>query len=44
MTKKILVVDDEPAQLKLAEQVLKSNGYQVILANSGQESLRMIVD
>ena len=44
MTKKILVVDDEPAQLRLAEQVLKSNGYQVILANSGQESLRMIVD
>ncbi|MBA7682123.1 Transcriptional regulatory protein WalR [subsurface metagenome] len=44
MTKKILVVDDEPAQLRLAEQVLKSNGYQVILANSGQESLRIIVD
>ena len=44
MTKKILVVDDEPAQLRLAEQVLKSNGYQVLLANSGQESLRMIVD
>jgi len=44
MTKKILVVDDEPAQLRLSEQVLKSNGYQVILANSGQESLRMVVD
>ena len=44
MTKKILIVDDEPAQLRLAEQVLKSNGYQVLLANSGQESLRMIVD
>ena len=44
MTKKILVVDDEPTQLRLAEQVLKSDGYQVILANSGQESLRMIVD
>ena len=44
MTKKILVVDDEPAQLRLAEQVLKSNGFQVILANSGQESLRIIVD
>jgi len=44
MTKKILVVDDEPAQLRLAEQVLKNNGYQVIPASSGQESLRMIVD
>ncbi|HEY98595.1 MAG TPA: response regulator transcription factor [Dehalococcoidia bacterium] len=44
MTKKILVVDDEPAQLRLAEQVLKSNGYQVIVASSGQVSLRMIVD
>lgn len=44
MTKKILVVDDEPAQLRLAEQVLQSNGYQVLLANTGQESLRMVVD
>jgi CheY-like chemotaxis protein len=32
MAKKILVVDDEPAQLRLVEQVLKSNGYQVVLA------------
>jgi two-component system KDP operon response regulator KdpE len=44
MTKKILVVDDEPAQLRLAEQVLKNNGYQVILANSGQESLRLVFE
>lgn len=44
MAKKILVVDDEPAQLRLAEQVLKSNGYQVIPAKSGQESLRIVVD
>jgi two-component system KDP operon response regulator KdpE len=44
MIKKILVVDDEPAQLRLAEQVLKGNGYQVIPASSGQESLRLVFE
>ena len=35
MLKKILVVDDEPAQLRLVEQVLSANGYGVIKAGSG---------
>ncbi|MFH1647073.1 MAG: response regulator transcription factor [Chloroflexota bacterium] len=40
MAKKILVVDDEPAQLRLVDQVLTSNGYAVIKASSGQEAIR----
>ena len=40
MAKKILVVDDEPAQLRLVDQVLNSNGYAVIKASSGQEAIR----
>ena len=44
MTKKILVVDDEPAQLRLAEQVLSNNDYEVLTANSGQEALRVVFE
>jgi two-component system KDP operon response regulator KdpE len=44
MVKKILVVDDEPAQLRLASQVLSSNDYEVLQANSGQEALRIIFE
>jgi two-component system KDP operon response regulator KdpE len=44
MAKKILVVDDEPAQLRLASQVLSSNDYEVLQANSGQEALRIIFE
>jgi two-component system KDP operon response regulator KdpE len=42
MSKKILVVDDEPAQLRLTEQVLSSKGYEVLKASSGQEALRLV--
>lgn len=41
MTKKVLVVDDEPAQLRLVEQVLTGNGYGVIKANNGHEAIRI---
>lgn len=44
MTKKILVVDDEPAQMRLVDQVLTSNGYEVIKAGSGQEAIRIIYE
>ncbi len=44
MTKKILVVDDEPAQMRLVDQVLTSNGYEVIKAGSGQEAVRVIYE
>jgi two-component system KDP operon response regulator KdpE len=44
MAKKILVVDDEPAQLRLVDQVLTQHGYEVLKASSGQEALRMIFE
>ena len=44
MNKKILIVDDEPAQLRLVDQVLGNNGYQILQAGSGQESLRIIFE
>ncbi len=40
MAKKILVVDDEAAQLRLTEQVLVGKGYEVIKAGSAQEAIR----
>ena len=42
--KKILVVDDEPAQVRLVDQVLTHHGYEVLKAHSGQESLRLIFE
>ena len=44
VAKKILVVDDEPAQLRLAEQVLTNNRYEVLKASSGPEALRIIFE
>jgi two-component system KDP operon response regulator KdpE len=44
MAKKILVVDDEPAQLRLVNQVLSNNGYKVLQASNGQESLRIVFE
>ena len=42
--KKILVVDDEPAQVRLVDQVLANQGYEVLKASSGQEALRIIFE
>ena len=39
---KILIVDDEPDILELIEYNLKKEGYQVFLANNGQEVLEML--
>jgi len=44
MTSKILVVDDEPSQLRLAEQVLAGKGYEVYKAGSGQEAVRILYE
>jgi two-component system KDP operon response regulator KdpE len=44
VAKKILVVDDEVAQLRLAGQVLTSNGYEVLKASSGQEAVRIVYE
>jgi two-component system KDP operon response regulator KdpE len=42
MSKKVLVVDDDPAFVRLVEQALTHNGYDVLKAGSGQEGLRLL--
>jgi DNA-binding response OmpR family regulator len=44
MTRKILLVDDEPAQLRIEEQVLIGRGYEVMKAGSGQEAVRVFFE
>jgi two-component system KDP operon response regulator KdpE len=44
VTKKILVVDDEVAQIRLVTQVLSGNGYEVLKASSGQEAIRIVYE
>jgi two-component system KDP operon response regulator KdpE len=43
-SKKILIVDDEPAQLRLVEQILTGNGYGIIKASSGEEGIRLLYE
>ena len=42
--KKILVVDDEPALVRLIDQILSQEGYKVFKASNGQEALRLFFD
>lgn len=42
--KTVLVVDDEIALVKALETVLKSEGYNVITANDGEEGFKMCHD
>jgi two-component system KDP operon response regulator KdpE len=42
MAKNILIVDDEPAQVRAFSQVLFSSGYNTLKAYSGREALRII--
>lgn len=42
MTKKILVVDDEPDVLEVLRVRLKSSGYEVQTAVDGEEALEML--
>jgi DNA-binding NtrC family response regulator len=41
MTYKIMVVDDEPANLRLLDRLFR-NDYEVVVANSGAEALRLL--
>lgn len=38
--KKVLFIDDEPAITEMANQIMKTNGYQAVLFNDGNEALR----
>ncbi len=42
MVQKILVIDDDPALLRLVDQVLTPKGYEVLKAANGQEALRLL--
>ncbi len=42
MTKKILIVDDDPSMVGLISQVLSSKGYEVLESNNGQDALRLL--
>jgi DNA-binding response OmpR family regulator len=44
VTRKILAVDDEPAQLRLIDRILTASGYQVVKAGSGQEAVRLVYE
>ena len=39
MSKKILVVDDEPSMIKAVRYILEDNGYAVIGASTGEECI-----
>jgi len=43
MSKKILLVDDEPALVMLTKARLQANGYEVAEASSGMECLEKVV-
>jgi two-component system alkaline phosphatase synthesis response regulator PhoP len=40
MDKKILVVEDDPATLRLVDYTLRHKGYQVVTASNGLEGMR----
>ncbi len=42
MAKKIMVVDDDPLLLRMADRVLAAKGYQVLKASNGREALRLL--
>jgi DNA-binding response OmpR family regulator len=41
---KILVIDDDPAMLKLVQLIAAENGYEVAIADSGAAGLRLAMD
>ncbi|MFH0882002.1 MAG: response regulator [bacterium] len=42
VSRRVLVVDDDPMIRELLSQALSSNGYEVVQAESGEEALRII--
>ena len=44
MTHTILIVDDDPAQRRILEEVVKRDGYRAITAQSGQEALDKVMN
>jgi len=44
MGKKVLIIDDDEALVRLIDQVLTQKGYEVLKASNGQEALRLLFD
>ena len=44
MDNKILVIEDDPATLRLMDYSLRHEGYQVLTASNGLEGLRKVQD
>ena len=44
MTKKILIIEDDPATQRLVEYSLKQEGYNVITASNGLEGMRKVLN
>ena len=44
MSKKVLVAEDEGLLRRLIQRVLVKNGYTVVLAQDGQQALRLLKD
>jgi DNA-binding response OmpR family regulator len=42
MTKKILIVDDEPNIVTALEFLLQRNGYEVLIARNGEAALKLV--
>jgi DNA-binding response OmpR family regulator len=43
MTKKILIIEDDPATQRLVDYSLKQEGYQVITASNGLDGIRKAI-
>jgi DNA-binding response OmpR family regulator len=41
MDKKVLVIEDDPASVKLMQYALTQHGYEVLIASNGLDGLRM---
>lgn len=44
MLEKVLVVDDDPAQIKMAASLLNASGFKALKAGSGHEAVRVMVE
>lgn len=41
---KVLIVDDSPTEVHVLQSMLEKHGYEVIVANSGEEGIMMAKD
>jgi two-component system KDP operon response regulator KdpE len=44
MLEKVLIVDDDPAQIKMVATLLNASGFKAFKANNGREAVRVMVE